>query len=200
MLNRLLAELKSLLFMKWMLLKHRKSICGEGDYAATVAAQDEIEQIQLVTTKIFNPNLFALNHSDYALAAFKYMYDTKAVDAMFLQGIFVEFLERQPTLSPTPIPDRAAIYAMTFYTKHMGMTFLDARDFILKANATCNSQTLILPLRKALELGRLAYRDGGDQHLIAAHAFVKKSYEYQEFKAWEKREGQHQIVDDPPRL
>jgi hypothetical protein len=97
----------------------------------------------------------------------------EAVNDMFLRGMLLEFLENRPPL-PTDIFSRASLYAIAFFTKSRGMTFLDARERVSSTETLYNEASGLFDA--ILEIGRAAYRDGGDQHLIDCHAAAVRAH------------------------
>jgi hypothetical protein len=171
--TKIFAELKSLLFIKrvWWRHKARNLIATPTEPKLRALAEEEKAAVDELTNGLFERNLAAFLRemtekkllSDIMIAGYGY----EAVNDMFLRGMLLECLENRPPL-PTDSVRRANLYAIAFFTKSQGMTFLDARERVNRTEALYNQASELFDA--ILETGRAAYRDGGDQHLIDCHA------------------------------
>lgn len=87
------------------------------------------------------------------------------VSGLFLYGVVIAFLEGRPPL-PAPAWNRALLH-LAFYFHRTGSDWDQAKTRVNNVDRQYNSA---IPLAdRIIEFGKLAYTDGSDQHLLAAH-------------------------------
>jgi hypothetical protein len=171
--TKIFAHLKSILFIDrvWWTHKARNLIATPVDPKLRALAEQENVEVQKLINDLFERNLARFLRemteknllSSIMIAGYGY----EAVNDMFLRGMILAFLENRPPL-PSAIFSRASLYAIAFFTKSQGMTFLDARERVNRTEALYNESSDLFD--EILEIGREAYRDGGEDHLIDCHA------------------------------
>lgn len=173
----LLGELKSLLFLTFASWRHKISTVNTAsDPKLKMLAEQELKEVEAVIGNVFDLNMTCFLRemaekdlfTDLILLAYGY----EAVNDMFLRGIILDFLESRPSL-PTDIFSRASLHTITFFVKSQDMTWQDARQRVgrteeLRSQASDLYDTI-------LERGRIAYREGGDRHLIWCHGVAARA-------------------------
>jgi hypothetical protein len=156
-------------FLNWA--KHKLAMRAPTDPQLKARAQEELAEVGHVINDVFDKNLTVLMQeiaqadllADIMVAGSDY----ESVNDMFMRGVLLEFLSDRPPLPTEPV-DRASLYAIGFFVKSHNMTLDNARERVHRTLDLHNRASELYDW--ILERGRVAYREGGDRHLIACQA------------------------------
>jgi hypothetical protein len=131
------------------------------------AADVEMAELAARAWPIYRANLDAFLAQIDVLRTIEAPYGYTQINDMFLWGVIAEFLAGRPRL-PTDAYSRIVIYLIWYFVKSESQTLEEARTRALAAQDLFEKTNPFFD--GVIEAGAVAYREGGDRHLIGAHA------------------------------